>query len=57
VIRTESDPAAIIKPVKDRLAALDPELTVRRFATMGQLVDGGLTRPCFNMLSSTHQSG
>jgi ABC-type antimicrobial peptide transport system permease subunit len=36
--------------VKDRLTALDSDLTVRRFATMGQLVDSSLIRPRFNML-------
>jgi putative ABC transport system permease protein len=50
VIRTESDPANIVKPVEDRLTALDPDLTVRRFSTMIQLVDSGLVRPRFNML-------
>jgi putative ABC transport system permease protein len=50
VIRTESDPTSIIDPIRDRLKALDPDLSVRRFATMGELVDGGLIRPRFNML-------
>ena len=50
VIRADSDPASIVKPVEDRLTALDPDLTVRRFATMTQLVDTGLVRPRFNML-------
>jgi putative ABC transport system permease protein len=50
VIRTSSDPTAIIRAVKDRLYLLDPDLSLGQFRTMEQLVGRQLVRPRFNML-------
>ncbi len=49
VIRTESDPGTIASSVRDRLESLDPDLTVGRVQTMGELLASGLSSPRFQM--------
>lgn len=50
VIRTTTDPASLIRPVRDRLRALDPDMRASGFATMEELAARQLVRPKFNML-------
>jgi putative ABC transport system permease protein len=49
VIRTASDPTRVVRPIEQRLKALDPDMNVSSFSTMGDLVDRQLVRPRFNM--------
>ncbi len=50
VIRTDAEPATLIRPVRQRLRELDPAMQVSSFATMDQLVGRQLVRPRFDML-------
>jgi len=50
VIRTASDPTSVIRPIEQRLKALDPDMNVSSFRTMGSLVDRQLVSPRFNMM-------
>ncbi len=50
LIRTASDPTATIRPAEQRLRALDPDMEISTFRTMGELVGRQLVRPRFNML-------
>ena len=50
VIRTASDPTSVIRPIEQRLKALDPDMEVSSFSTMGDLVERQLVRPRFNMM-------
>lgn len=50
VIRTSSDPAALVRPVRDRLRTVDPDMQVSSFATLDELAGRQLVRPKFNML-------
>jgi putative ABC transport system permease protein len=49
LIRTASDPASAIRPIEQRLKALDPDMEVSTFQTMEELVGRQLVRPRFNM--------
>jgi putative ABC transport system permease protein len=49
LIRTSTDPTSAIRPVERRLQALDPDMEISTFSTMGQLVGRQLVRPRFNM--------
>jgi putative ABC transport system permease protein len=50
LIRTASDPASLMRPIEQRLQALDPDMDISGFRTMEQLVGRQLVRPRFNML-------
>ncbi len=50
VIRTASDPTGIIRPIRERLQAMDPDMRVARFETMDGHITRQLIRPKFNML-------
>jgi len=50
VIRTAGDPSSLIRPIRDRLKALDPDMRVTGFATMEHHIGRQLVRPRFNML-------
>jgi putative ABC transport system permease protein len=50
VIRTSSDPNALIPVVRRELTAVDPNLTVTGFMTGEQLVSRAIARPRFNTL-------
>ena len=50
LIRTAADPASVIRPAEQRLKALDPDMNVSSFRTMGGLVDRQLVSPRFNMM-------
>ena len=50
LIRTTTDPASLIRPIRDRLRALDPDMRVSRFTTMDGHIGQQLVRPRFNML-------
>ncbi len=49
VIRTNSDPLATVRTVRDRLQAVDPDMQVSGFATLDELAGRQLVRPRFNM--------
>lgn len=50
LIRTTTDPSSLIRPIRDRLRALDPDMQVSGFASMDEHVGRQLVRPRFNML-------
>jgi putative ABC transport system permease protein len=50
VIRTAADPASLIRPIRDRLRSLDPDMQVSGFNTMEGHIGRQLVRPKFNML-------
>jgi putative ABC transport system permease protein len=50
LIRTATDPASAMRPIERRLQALDPDMEISTFRTMGDLIDRQLVRPRFNML-------
>jgi putative ABC transport system permease protein len=50
LIRTAADHATLIRPIRERLKALDPDMRVARFTTMESHIDRQLVRPKFNML-------
>jgi putative ABC transport system permease protein len=50
VIRTSTDPMALVPVVRRELSAVDPNLTVTGFMTGEQLVSRAIARPRFNTL-------
>ncbi len=50
LIRTTNDPSTIIRPIRDRLRGLDPDMRVAGFTTMEGHIGRQLVRPRFNML-------
>ena len=50
VIRTAGDPSGIVREVRARLRAVDPDLEAARLMTMAERVERQLRRPRFNML-------
>ncbi len=50
ILRTSTDPAGLVEPVRNRLLELDPELNLGSFATYDQLIGDRLVRPRFHML-------
>jgi putative ABC transport system permease protein len=50
LIRTTTDPATLIRPIRDRLRGLDPDMRVAGFTTMDGHIGRQLVRPRFNML-------
>ena len=50
VLRTGSDPAALERAVRARLAGVAPDVSVGRFQTMDDLLAGGLVSPRFNLV-------
>jgi len=50
VVRTSTDPMALVPVVRRELAAMDPNLTVTGFMTGEQLVSRAIARPRFNTL-------
>jgi putative ABC transport system permease protein len=50
IIRTESDPEALVPTVQARLQAIEPDMMLSRFMTMDQLIARRVVRPRFNML-------
>ncbi|MFC1640343.1 ABC transporter permease, partial [Gemmatimonadota bacterium] len=50
LIRTAADPSSLIRPIRDRLRALDPTMQVSGFNTMEGHIGRQLVRPKFNML-------
>lgn len=50
VIRSSTDPAALVRPIRDRLRRLDADMQVSGFATLNELAGRQLVRPKFNML-------
>jgi putative ABC transport system permease protein len=50
LIRTASDPTSLVRPIRDRLRLLDPDMRVARFETMEGHIGRQLVRPKFNML-------
>jgi len=49
VLRTGLDPASVVRPVRERLRALDADLQISSFTTMEQRVGRHLVSPRFNM--------
>ena len=50
VLRTSDHPGALVKPIRDRLAELDPDLSVGNVASMDERVDRRLAEPRFQLL-------
>ena len=50
LIRTAADPTSLIRPIRDRLRALDPEMQVSGLRTMEGHIGRQLVSPKFNML-------
>jgi putative ABC transport system permease protein len=50
LIRTAADPNTLIRPIRDRLKAMDPDMRVAGFTTMESHIHQQLVRPKFNML-------
>ena len=50
IIRTSTEPAALVPVVRRQLAAMDPNLTVTGIMTGEQLVSRAISRPRFNTL-------
>ncbi len=50
LIRTATDPTNLIRPMRDRLRLMDPDMRVARFETMESHIGRQLVRPKFNML-------
>jgi putative ABC transport system permease protein len=50
MIRTASDAASLIQPIRDRLRAFNADMRVTRANTMDAHIDRQLVRPKFNML-------
>ena len=50
VMRTAGDPTGIVRQVRERLRAIDPDLEAANLMTMGERIDRQLRRPRFNML-------
>lgn len=48
-IRTAGDPLSLVEPVKAEIAALDPNLPLRRMQTMEQIVDNSIAQRRFIM--------
>ena len=49
IVRSTSDPQALVRIAEERLKLLDPDMRIAAFRTMDQLVDRQLIRPRFNM--------
>ncbi len=49
IVRSTSDPQALVRIAEERLKALDPDMRIAAFRTMEQLVKRRLIRPRFNM--------
>ena len=50
VVRTESDPLALVSAVRNELQQMDPEQPMAAISTMDELVAGSLSRSRFTML-------
>ena len=50
LIRTAADPASLVRPIRDRLRTMDPDMRVARLETMEGHIGRQLVRPKFNML-------
>jgi putative ABC transport system permease protein len=49
VVRTARDPADVIEPMRQRVAEVDPAITIGSLRTMEDLIDRELVEPRFNM--------
>ena len=49
VVRTNGDPAALIRPVREIIRAMDPRLPVSEIRTMEEIVDQSIAAPSFAM--------
>jgi putative ABC transport system permease protein len=50
VIRTQTEPADVVRSVQTRLQQLDPDMQVSSFSTLNQHLDRQLVSPRFNMV-------
>jgi putative ABC transport system permease protein len=50
IVRSSGDPEAVVKPVRDQIRQIDPDLALSNVATMQQLVDTAVARQRFNAL-------
>jgi predicted permease len=49
VVRTTGDPAALVRPVRETIRAIDPRLPVSEIRTMADIVDQSVAAPAFAM--------
>jgi len=50
VLHSDADPKQLISPVRQVVAAMDPELPITRIATMNELLAGSVARERFNAM-------
>jgi len=50
VLRSDSDPKQLVSPVRQVVAAMDPELPITRIATMNELLADSVARERFNAM-------